>query len=74
MSDKTISFEEAFEKLEAAAQKIMDGETSLEKAVESYREGRKYYEICSSILEEAKQLIQIYDKENGVVKEFAGDE
>lgn len=74
MSDKKISFEEAYEKLEAAAQSIMDEEISLEKAVESYREGRKYYEICSAILADAKQLVQVYDKETGVVKEFAQDE
>ena len=42
--------------------------------LEKNREGKQYYEICSSILKDAEQLIQIYDKENDTVKEFHENE
>ena len=38
--------------------------------IENYKEGRKYYDICSKILEEAKQLIEIYDRETDTLKEM----
>lgn len=52
----------------------MSDDVPLEQAVECYREGRKYYDMCSRILEDAEQLIQIYDKETDTVKEFQGNE
>lgn len=69
-----MTFEEAYEKLENAANAIISDDIPLEQAVECYREGRKYYEICSSILKNAEQLIQIYDKETDTVKEFQENE
>lgn len=65
MEHETIRFEEAFEKLEAAARTISDEKVALEDAIQSYKEGKRYYEICSSILNEARQLIEIYDRETG---------
>lgn len=65
-----VTFEEAYKKLEQAADDIISDDITLEEALKSYREGLKYYEICSGILEEAKQLIQMYDKEADTLKEF----
>ena len=73
-TEEKITFEEAYEKLEQAANAIMSDDVPLEQAVECYREGRKYYDMCSRILEDAEQLIQIYDKETDTVKEFQGNE
>ena len=49
------------------AVKVVD---SLEDAMESYRKGKEYYAICSKKLQEAKQLIQIYDRETDTLKEM----
>lgn len=73
-TEENITFEEAYAKLKEAAEEIISDEVSLEKAIECYKEGRRYYDICSKILGEAKQLIQIYDKESGSLKEFYENE
>lgn len=73
-TEEKITFEEAYGKLEQTANAIISDDTSLEDAVECYREGKKYYEICSSILKDAEQLIQIYDKENDTIEEFHENE
>ncbi len=71
---ENMTFEEAYEKLEQAANAIISDDVPLEKAIECYRDGRKYYDICSRILKDAEQLIQIYDKETDTVKEFQVNE
>lgn len=73
-TQEKMTFEKAYEKLENAANAIISDDIPLEQAVECYREGRKYYDICSSILKNAEQLIQIYDKETDTVKEFQENE
>lgn len=65
-----LKFEEAFSLLKREAEKISSDSVSLEEAIESYKNGKIYYEICSKKLEEAKQLIQIYDRENDEIKEM----
>lgn len=65
-----ISFEEAFSRLQSAAESISGDDVELEKAIESYKEGSRYYQICSKMLEEAEQLIQIFDKTTDSVKEL----
>jgi len=70
MEKENIKFEEAFLRLETAAKAVSDDRISLEEAIEKYKEGREYYQICSRILDEAKQLIEIYDRENDIVKEM----
>lgn len=73
-TEENITFEEAYAKLKEAAEEIISDEVSLEKAIECYKKGRRYYDICSKILGDAKQLIQIYDKESGSLKEFDENE
>lgn len=70
MEKENIKFEEAFLRLETVAKAVSDDRISLEEAIEKYKEGREYYQICSRILDEAKQLIEIYDRENDIVKEM----
>lgn len=74
MSEEKISFEEAYKRLEAAAKRIMSEDVPLEEAVECYRDGLRYHGICRSILDNARQLIQIYDKESGELREMAENE
>ncbi len=64
MTEEKMSFEKAYAELEKAATEINNDNTSLEKALESYKKGRKYYEYCMSILEDARQTVEIYDKQS----------
>ena len=65
MKEEKLSFEQAYEKLENAASALNDDDTPLEEALKSYKEGRKYYEYCMNMLEDARQTIEIYDKKSG---------
>ncbi len=63
-----ITFEEAFDRLEKAAAAVGDENTPLDKAIESYKEGREYYDYCMKILQDAKQVIETFDKETGTMR------
>lgn len=65
-----LDFETAYRKLSECAEALNSPEVSLSDAVEQYKKGLEYYKVCSSILDEAKQLIQVYDKETDTVKEL----
>lgn len=61
--DKTVSFEEAYKKLEQIAEKLEDPEISLDESIALFEEGVKLSKYCSEVLEKAKQKIEIL--ENG---------
>ncbi len=61
--DKTISFEEAYKKLEEIALKLEDSEISLDDSIALFEEGIKLSKYCQEVLEKAKQKIEIL--ENG---------
>lgn len=61
MTDEKITFEEAYEKLRAAGEKLDSGEVTLEEAIKNYEEGIKYYKICKQILDDAKQKIENFN-------------
>lgn len=61
MTDEKITFEEAYEKLRAAGEKLDSGEVTLEEAIKNYEEGIKYYKICKQILDDAKQKIESFN-------------
>ena len=42
-----LKFEEAFELLRREAEIISSDSVSLEEAMESYKKGKEYFEICS---------------------------
>ena len=62
-NNENISFEQAYERLKAASDKLDRDDISLKEAMESYEEGVKYYKLCSSILDEAKQKIEMFNSE-----------
>ncbi len=75
MSD--ISFEEAFHRLEEIAQKLEEGDLSLEESLKLYEEGIKYSRICISILNDAKKKIEVLElSEDGkiVISEIEPEE
>lgn len=61
---KKMSFEEALAELEKSAEILKKDGTTLEAAMQSYEQGMKYYNYCNEILNNAKQKIEIYRKNN----------
>lgn len=57
-------FEEALGGLAEMSEKIRAGGTTLEEAVACYEEGMKYYRICSDILKNAEQKIEMFERED----------
>ncbi|MGL4484328.1 MAG: exodeoxyribonuclease VII small subunit [Anaerovoracaceae bacterium] len=60
-----ITFEEAMEKLQEAAEKLRNENIPLDEALKCYEEGKKYYELCEKKLTEAKQKIETF-KDNEI--------
>lgn len=69
MVEKTISFEEALEALEAITEKLKKDQITLEESLKLYDKGIQYYKICSEVLDEANQKINIYNNELESFKE-----
>lgn len=57
-----MTFEEALQKLEEMSEMIRDEETTLEEAVKCYEEGIRCYTLCTDILKETEQKIEVYSK------------
>ena len=55
---ETLSFEKAFEQLEAAVEALQDGQMPLEGALNSYEEGMKLARHCNDLLEKAELRVQ----------------
>ncbi|MBR6573269.1 MAG: exodeoxyribonuclease VII small subunit [Clostridia bacterium] len=64
MSERKISFEEAFEKLKEISEKIENENLTLDESIALFEEGVKLSGYCSKILEEAKQKITRLSEEN----------
>lgn len=58
-----MTFEESIKQLEIMSEKIRNEQTTLEEAIACYEEGIKCYKICNTILNDAKQKIQVYNEE-----------
>jgi exodeoxyribonuclease VII small subunit len=54
----TLSYEEAFEKLELAVTALQDGRLSLERALDYYEEGMKLAHHCNNLLQQAELRVQ----------------
>ena len=54
----TLSFEQAFEQLEAAVEALQDGQMPLEQALNYYEEGMKLAQHCNELLEKAELRVQ----------------
>ena len=55
---ETLSFEEAFEQLEAAVEALQDGQMPLERALHYYEEGMKLTQHCNDLLEKAELRVE----------------
>ncbi|MCL5962376.1 MAG: exodeoxyribonuclease VII small subunit [Chloroflexi bacterium] len=71
MDADTLSFEEAFSRLEDAVKKLEQGNTTLDEAVAYFEEGMKMANLCQASLDAAQlrisQLLQPSDDEPKVV-------
>lgn len=65
-----ITFEEAFCNLENVVKQLKQGETTLEESLKLYEKGLFYHSLCSEILKEAKNRIQIFDRDAKKLKEL----
>ena len=54
----TLSYEEAYEKLEQTVANLQDGHLSLENALEYYEEGMKLAQHCHNLLQKAELRVQ----------------
>ena len=55
---EALSFEEAFEQLEAAVAALQDGQMPLERALHYYEEGMKLAQYCDELLQKAELRVQ----------------
>lgn len=62
-SNKKGNFEESMKKLENSAEFLKKEGSTLEEALKNYEEGMEYYHQCMEILLEAKQRIEVYNKD-----------
>jgi exodeoxyribonuclease VII small subunit len=55
---ETLSFEEAFERLEATITALQGGKLPLDQALQQYQEGMKLAQYCNELLQQAELTIQ----------------
>ena len=68
-TEKEKTIEEAFQELEALAQKLEDSSTSLDDSFRFYKEGMELLKFCSSRLDTVeKKMLQM--DEDGTLHEF----
>lgn len=75
MMPKTMSFEEAMERLEDTVRKLESGTLPLDDAISAYEEAVKLVKICNEKLDCAEQKVRILtESEDGTVtdKDFSG--
>ena len=66
-----LSFEQALKALEESAESLRSGRLSLEESVKVYDNSILLYNRCKSILDNAKQKIEIYRPQDGTTEDFA---
>ena len=59
-----MNFEESIKRLDEIIEKLENNETSLEEAIEIYREGAALLRSCRKQLEQAELLVTVADEDN----------
>ena len=66
LKQDSISFENAYKRLEEISRQLEDSSTPLEKSFELYEEGQSLVNMCQNMLDKAeKRLKTIHIKEDG---------
>jgi exodeoxyribonuclease VII small subunit len=61
----TLSFEEAFERLEASITALQDGKMPLDQALQYYQEGMQLAQYCNGLLQKAELSVQQMSVDDG---------
>lgn len=74
--ENNLTFEQALSRLESIVKELESGDTSLEESLVLFEEGVRLSAVCSSLLKNAKQKVEILiESADGVKKEvFASNE
>lgn len=73
---ENLNYEESVKRLEKIVEDLESGKLSLDESIKKYEEGIKLYNICSKLLQEYENKIEILSKDdNGEIKleEFSRD-
>ena len=67
-----MTFEQALSRLEIIVKQLESGEIALEDSIKLFEEGVKLSAVCSSLLKDAKQKVEILIEDNSscVKKDF----
>lgn len=68
---KKLTFEEALSGLEGCADALRKEGATLDESLAQFQAGMEYYQKCADLLEDAKQKIQVYDKESGELNDYS---
>lgn len=63
MTSETLSFEQAFERLEQILEKMNNGKTPLEESLKLFEEAEKLMRACNSRLAASEQKIEMLIKQ-----------
>ena len=64
------TFEESMKELEVIAEKLSDGEVSLDESIKLFEDGMKISKNCQKMLEDAEKKVNILlNKDGEIVKE-----
>lgn len=55
---ETLTFEDAYARLEAAVSALQDGQMPLERALQYYEEGMRLAQYCNELLQRAELRVQ----------------
>ncbi|MBO5201073.1 MAG: exodeoxyribonuclease VII small subunit [Clostridia bacterium] len=58
MSDKNLTFEEAYEALERITERLAQGDITLDESIKLYEEGVRLSKYCADMIEAARQKIE----------------
>lgn len=69
--EKSLTFEQAMEKLESIVEKLEEGDVPLEEAISYYKQGMELSSLCHNKLKHVEnQLTQVLT-DNGQVADFS---
>jgi len=77
MPKKTLTFEEAMDRLEEIVSSLESGEFALDESLKLFEEGTALISNCSKMLENAEQtVVKLVKKSDGTLEEapFSGEE
>ena len=74
--ENNLSFEEALQRLEIIVKQLESGDVPLEESIKLFEEGVKLSGVCSSLLKDAKQKVEILIEDNSGYskKDFTANE